>query len=66
MASRSTSDGRYSRGRYDLDRYDIVEVLDSVAIVTREDLWKPQVMEVIEADDNEGAPSIITISKTLR
>jgi len=59
----STSNARYDVGRYDMDRYDSVQVLDSLTIVTRNDLWKPKVIgaELVEGDD--GKPIIKSASR---
>ena len=61
----STSNARYDVGTYDMDRYDIIQVLDSLTIVTRTDLWKPSIIGAEQKETDDGKPIIKSASRGL-
>ena len=54
----STSDARYGNARYDVDRYDLIQVLDSLTIVSRTDLWKPRIIDTEVKETDDGKPIV--------
>lgn len=61
----TTSNARYDVGRYDTDRYDVIDVLDSLTIVTRTDLWKPHLMKAEQRETDDGKPILKAASRSL-